>query len=138
MSEVQFHKDGKVIAHLDKEGKIIGVEIPEEVFKISSMERMPTTISKEDNPRCPKGLKGCEKEIALTEVKYILTSHYRGVQCVLDSILINEDTLNIAYRHYKQLGQHTGRCNAFDPIHAKYQDSHSCVHCSLCEVCQNM
>jgi hypothetical protein len=135
MGEVNFHKDGRVTAHLNKDGKIIGVEVPEEILRITSIDRYPTSVTKEDNTKCPKGLKDCEKEIVLNEVKYILVAHYVGTRCVLDNVIIDEDTLELSYRHYKHVGRPTSHCMAYDPIHTRYMGSNSCVYCSLFEAC---
>jgi hypothetical protein len=145
MSDIMIHREGWVCAHLDVEGGMVGVEIPEAELIIAGVVRKtPYVINKADNIKCNKGLKKCNQEISLSKVKHVLIVHCEGEERILDKVIIDKISLSKAYKTYCDVHRvpviegrvRVGReCSQFEPIGKGHEDDLTCACCSLYDVC---
>ncbi len=141
MGQVQIHKVGEVIVHLDMNDIIIAIEIPPVTLKGTGIEEK--VITKANNPLCTKGLQECTDEITLEDVGFILVCNYVSIHnTLLEKVVINNKSLEEAYLkaiqerdNIDQLVHDHGYCPSFDPIHKKHGGTYQCNLCSLYGTC---
>jgi hypothetical protein len=135
MGNITICKIDKVKVHVDEHDLILGVEIPDKIFNEHRVARYPTTINKEDNPKCPKGIKECVKEIMLPDVSFSLICNTAGSTLALEDVSLNADSLRESYRNFHQCAKSKSQCGQFVSIHSNYEHTPACIYCALLEVC---
>jgi len=142
MGAMDFHKTGQVWVHLDKDKNIIGVEIPKESFRNSSII-VPEFESDAVNTKgtCTKGLANCCREVMLESVHYILVTNFVENKCILTNVVVSSTSLQDALKKHKMSWGSTGKnnygeaCSDFMPVSSSFAGVPSCFMCATYDAC---